>query len=644
MCGIAGFVNNNVNTFDNQVISRMLNVLKKRGPEGTSWLQHDVNGKIEWLSENESQGSSNVRLALGCSRLAINDTSKRGLQPIANEKRDIWVVLNGEIFNFIELKNELENKGYKFKTRTDTEVIAHSFDAWGLQCFNKFNGQYGIAIYDIKSNKLILARDRLGITPLFFQQNKNGLVFGSEIKAIMQSPGTFSEPDFEQIASIIGLPYKLHGDQGNTLYKNIKKVLPAEYIIYDCENNKINRHLYWNPNDIVELGLNSYIQSRDYLRELLIDSVKIRLRTDRQLAFIVSGGIDSTSVLGIANKLFDIEPVTFSLDLPDERFNENDSIKEVLANLDIENNFIPVTAEDVVSNLSEITNYVDEPLATPNAILHNILAKAIDSSGVKVILNGVGGDEGFLGYHDHFLYFLRSLKITKNPRFNREFYKWQILQNRSAALLDEFCNYVDLDSDRFSPDFLARSKGFDYRQCLNEEFRRTSLNNSLLKKIDFTPKEKQIADMTKFTLPYSLKMDDNCYLSHAVETRQPFLDHRLIEFGLSIPEGYKIRDSVSKFILRQAVRDFIPSSRRRDVRKIGLNLPIDIWMRKQLRNWVNDHLSINDNPIFRYADFSIIQKTIKDHFDGTANHSLKIWDLCCLNEWLCKNTGHVKAV
>ncbi len=150
--------------------------------------------------------------------------------------------------------------------------------------------------------------------------------------------------------------------------------------------------------------------------------------------------------------------------------------------------------------------------------------------------------------------------------------------------------------------------------------------------------------MTRFTLPYSLRMDDNCYLSHAVETRQPFLDHRLIEFGLSVPAEYKVRDSVSKFILRQAVKEFIPSSRRRDVRKIGLNLPIDVWMRKELKEWVNSHLSIKNNPIFEFADYSFVNKLTKDHFEGTANHSLKIWDLCCVNEWLWKIQNHTVAV
>ncbi len=457
MCGIAGFINSGANTFGNDIISKMLQVLKRRGPEGTSWLQRDVNGTLSWVREDEPQKNVKLRLALGCSRLAINDTSDRGLQPISNNKGDVWVVLNGEIFNFIELKKELEGKGYRFKTKTDTEVIAHSYDAWGLECFKKFNGQYGIAIYDVKKNDLILVRDRLGIVPLFFQQNKNGIIFGSEIKAIMQVPGIILEPDFEKLAAVIGFPYKLHGYKGKTLFDNVQQVLPAEYIIYDCDNKKNERQHYWSPNNVVDLGLNSYIQSRDYLRELLIDSVRIRLRTDRRLAFIVSGGIDSPAVLGIAKKIFDIEPVTFSLDLPDERFNENNSIKEVLSNLGIENNFIPVTVNDVVSNLPEIINYADEPLATPNAVLHNILAKAIDSSGTKVVLNGVGGDEAFLGYHDHFLYYLRYLKHNQSARFERELSKWKQLQQRPVALFEEFCDFVGSSDDKFSPDFLARS-------------------------------------------------------------------------------------------------------------------------------------------------------------------------------------------
>ncbi|MCG8510848.1 MAG: asparagine synthase-related protein, partial [Rhodospirillales bacterium] len=495
----------------------------------------------------------------------------------------------------------------------------------------------GIAIMDARRRQLVLARDRLGIVPLYHHRSTLGVVFGSEIKAILRTPVVQREVDPLQLAAQIALPYKLHYRPDATLYDGIKPVLPGQYLLFDLQGTLLEERFYWRADNFRPTTVGSFVEARERLRELLVDAVRLRLRSDRKLAFIVSGGVDSPAVLGIARKLFNVDTKTFSLDLPDERFNENGSIRQVLRWLGLPDHFIPVTSRQVADLVAEVVAYSDEPLATPNGVLHGIMARAINDAGVKVVLNGVGGDEAFFGYHDHFLYHLRQLKQDGDRRFESEIHAWHRVQRRPYELFDDFCSSIDDGRARHNPDFLARAKGYDYRPLLRSDFRETYLDESSLYDIkDHSPTNKQVQDLTRLTIPHSIRMDDNCYLAQAVEARQPFLDHRLIEFGLSLPATFKICCGVSKFVLRQAVRGLVPDERRRDTRKIGLNLPIDAWMKNELKGWVEDCLRDTGQPLYEFADRDEVDKILRQHFEGRANHSLKIWDLCSLSTWLSR--------
>ena len=637
MCGIAGFITREQSLFTEGSIRNMLDVLQPRGPDGTSWLGVDTRGKKFWKQINQTnEAHMPLSLAMGCCRLAINDRSDHGLQPISNEENNVWVVQNGEIFNFIELRAELESAGHVFKTATDTEVIVHGYEQWGVDCFNHFNGQFAIAIYDEKNKQTILARDRLGITPFFYHVSRTAISFASEIKAILTLPEIKVEINHERLATIIGLPYKLHGKPGSSLFKQIEAVRPGERLVVDTDNT-ITRSMYWTFNQFQEPYIGSFRQARGQLKELLSDAVKIRLRTDRKLSFLVSGGIDSPASIGIASQIYGVEPETFSLDLPDARFNENDSIREVIQYNNVTSHFIPVTAERVKEMIPQVLASADEPLPTANGVLHGIMAREIVDRGFRVVLNGVGGDEGFFGYHDHFLYYLRDLELSGAPNFQDELDAWQSTQQRPLETYEKFRAFLESGDAKYSPDFLARSGGFDYRQCLRSDYAEQYLKPAaLFDSTDYSPRNKQIVDMGRLTLPYSLKMDDGCYMSQALETRQPFLDHRLIEFGLTIPSRYRIHKGISKFLLRSAVRNWVPDTRRRDMCKVGLNLPIDEWMKVELRSWVEQFLCSANRPIFQYVDFNQVQKIVASHMDGKANHSMKLWDLINVDNWLDK--------
>jgi len=632
MCGIAGYLTKTGHEKTAGVIHNMLARLVRRGPDGTSWLGLTPDGSFLWQTQDQFNPEQRFRLAFGCSRLAIQDPTERGLQPIQSQNEQCWVALNGEIFNFPELREEFKARGYQFKTQTDTEIIAACYQFYGTACFEKFNGQFAIAIYDLKSQKFILARDRVGITPLYLLRQQNTIAFASEVKALWEAQDGQLGLNEKQIAALIGLPYKLHWLPGSTLFKDVEAVKPGSFIEIDLVSHEMKRQLFWDIRSVEPVQYKSFREAKEHVKSLLIDSVKIRMRSDRQLAFIVSGGVDSSSILGIANRVFGIDPRTFSLDIPNVRFNEKTEIEEVDYN-NVSHNFISVTEQKVIDLFPEVVAASDEPLATPNAILHGIMSREIDEAGIKVVLNGVGGDESFFGYHDHFLFSLAEAQKNDPSRFKREYQSWLSNQKRDPEVFNQFMTFLNSNTRDYSPDFLARSRGFDYRTVLKTPFHE-GLSDWSFSLLDATPRGKQIDDLTRLTVPHSIRMDDNCYLSMAVEARQPFLDHRLIEAGTTMPTDYKIRNSVSKFILRQAVKDFIPAARRLDQRKVGLNFPIDDWFRDGLRPWVKDQLDNRSSPLYDFAEYSSVQKILEQHDHQEANHCLKIWDLLCLNDWL----------
>ena len=634
MCGIAGFYGRKGKSISASKICEMLASMKPRGPEGTSWGGLSLNGEYNWSREGQEKNDHPFSFVMGCSRLALNDPTDRGLQPLLSSDKRILVSLNGEIFNFIELRSELETLGFTFRTETDTEVLANGYAAWGKDLFPKLNGQFAIAFYEFSTGELTLVRDRVGITPLYFAQLEDGFSFGSEIKALLKIPGINREVNKERLSAIIGLPYKMHRQKPTSLFKNINQVAPGSYLTIE-RDLKITQGKYWDIRDYACTNEMSFSQAREELRSLLIDSVRLRLRTDRKLSFIVSGGIDSSLVVGVASREYGVEPETWSLDIPDARFNENDEIREVLDFNSVKSNFIPVTPSVLLDHLPWLFERADEPLATPNGILHHIMAKRINSAGYKVVLNGVGGDEGLFGYHDHFLYYLHDLKRTDPKKFKSELLIWSKRQERPLELFERFEEFLSSDQWRVSPDFLARSQGFDYRKLLSGDVSESNLPVSTVFG-DTVPNSmnKQIADLTYLTVPHSIVMDDGCYLSHSVEARQPFLDHRILEFGISMPLKFKFHKGYGKYLLRSAVKGFIPDTRRRDVRKTGLNLPIDVWMRNEMRDWLHDTLFMSDNKLFNYTQQDVVKELFKSHCSGEANHSLKLWDLISVSNWL----------
>ena len=636
MCGIAGIINLQAEELKTSNIKKMLDTLEPRGPDATSWITvSKENSRKFYISNKSGNNVENTKLSMGTARLSIIDTSNNGLQPMMDDTKNIITVFNGEIYNYKEIRNKLVKLGCKFKSKSDSEIIPHAFKLWKENSFNMFNGQFAIAIFDFNKNELILLRDRLGVKPLFFYKtDKNSIVFGSEIKSILASIKKLPNHNLIKIINKISLPYKLQTLGNNTFFDKIFKVPPGCFLKFKI-NNPIFKRKYWDFPKSHTINKLNYINSKRTIKQLFFDSIKIRLNADRPLAFILSGGIDSSSIAGIAKKYFNINSEAFSLNLPDARFNENEQIKEILDFLKIKGNFIDVSHTDVLNITPNLINIFDEPVPTPNGILHCLLANKIVERGYRVALNGVGGDEIFLGYHDHFLYYLYNLEKKDYKRFLIEKDIWIKKQNRNEALYNNFKKFITSKNFLINPDFLSRSKDSNYTSLLNQN--NIFENDNPLHKINkfpLTTREKQIWDTTILTLPHSIDMDDRFYLSKGLETRHPFLDYRLVENALSLDDKYKINMGFSKFILRTCIRGFIPKTRRLDVKKVGLTLPIDLWMKTILKDWTEDNLRSKSNLIYDYADHKAVNILLDEHLNDVQNHSLKLWDLINLNVWL----------
>ncbi len=637
MCGIAGILRAHDSAINPNLIEDMLDVLTPRGPDAFGWVGLDRKGNA-YFSENGWAAEdlcSNISV-LGARRLSVMDTSSNGNQPMQDASQRYFVVFNGEIFNFKELRSELVVLGHIFTSNSDTEVIPAAFLQWGLDCFSKFNGQFSIAVYDKDTGLLTLSRDRLGVKPLFYSVSREGVVFGSEIKAVLKGLSLKPKPNTKRIAQKIVLPYKLHCMDNDTFFGGIHQVPPGW--VYQFSSNKISsRQCYWSAESVSTNNHLKFSSGRKILREMLIDAVEKRATADRSVAFILSGGIDSSAVTGIARQVLNFDVETFSLSLPDKRFNEDNQIREIAKHLGVRNNIIEVNSNDACEIVPTLIDIYDEPVPTPNGILHALLADAIKRSGHIVALNGVGGDEVFYGYHDHFLYNLAELRKEGSKRFDSEYRSWLAGQGRGSDCLDNFEIFRQGDSFRSNPDFLSRSGTADYKGCLDEKLLGVYCEDLFLRRCSpSSTKAKQIIDLTCLTLPHALVMDDRTYSSRGLEARHPFLDYRLVEFGLSLPNRLKINRGFSKMLLRSAVKGFIPGTRRRDIKKVGLNLPIDEWMRGSLQGWVSENLLARDSPIYEFANIESVQKLVSDHLNSKGNHSLKIWDLINLNMWLKK--------
>ena len=560
MCGIFGAVSLQ-GYFDQEQYKQfaaLTDLVQYRGPDAADYATYD-------LKRQGIASPDHFDVFLGHRRLAIIDLSDEGRQPLT-DGLGRWILFNGEIFNYLELRDELKQQHVEFRTATDPEAILRVYARYGMEGFGRLNGMWAFLIVDLPERKLVLSRDRFSIKPLYYLEQDGCFYVSSEIKQLLP----LVRP--KQINRSAIFSYLTQGllDQGqDTLYENIRQLSPRSYLSCTVPDGRRHAGMYWeyktSPEYVSPKGEGDAIQR---FRELMIDSVRIRLRSDVKVGTLLSGGLDSSTIALISNHLLKADLETFSAVFPDARDSEERFVDCFAARTGIPNTKLMCSDRSLSDGLGRVIWHHDEPLAALTVPAHyRILEKVKQSSDATVVLSGQGGDEGLLGYRKYFFFYLRQLWRNGHPvDAAREFFS--SLANGTVVWQFNFAQarrYVR--HWQTAPDFLK----------LQGEPEPVWVCENLV--------ARQIADLERYTVPILTHYEDRNSMAHSLEIRLPFLDHRLIEFLISAPDSLKIRNGWTKYILRMAFPE-LPAEIRWRKDKQGFLLPEALWIQKEFAPWV----------------------------------------------------------
>ena len=557
---------------DEATIGQTLELMRNRGP--------DVRGFKHFSNE---QG----QIYLLHSRLKIIDLDERANQPFHLEGRTL--IFNGEIYNYVELRDDLKKKGHKFTTESDTEVLLHAYLEYGEQCVDHFEGMWSFVIYDEKKSILFLSRDRFAEKPLFYLETESGIYFASEIKFIRQLSGLRLTVNKKQLLRYLTNGYKSLYKHGEAFFEEIKEVPYANNMTI---NNDLQCHLkrYWLPRYAPqEMTLDEAIEGT---RRHLFESVRLRLRSDVPLAFCLSGGIDSSALVSIAAKKFRYDVSTFTIIDEDERYNEYANAKATIDDLGCRHTFIRLNFDNVFEKLTDLIRYHDVPIATITYFAHSFLSRAISENGYKVAISGTSADELFTGYYDHFN--LHLFEMRDHPGFQTFLSDWEqhvqkLVRNQHLKNSRLYFDNQDFRGHVYDDHDIFRSylKNDFYDGFVEERFCDSLLRNRMLN------------ELFHEATPVILHEDDLNSMKYSVENRSPYLDSRLFAFAYSIPSELLIKNGYGKYILRQAVEGVLNDKVRLDNQKKGFNasiLSIFDFSDPKTREYFLD-----DGPIFEFV-------------------------------------------
>ncbi len=604
MCGIVGF-----NWEDDRQIRAVTNLLQHRGPEQEGF--HVGDG-----------------VSLGHKRLCILDLSENGRQPIYNEDRTISIIYNGEIFNFEDLRQTLETEGHRFRSRTDTEVLVHGYEQWGVELLDKINAQFACCIFDRPQNRLFLARDRLGIKPLYYSEIQGRFLFGSELKVFLHS-------DIEKTVCPEALHYYLafgYTPPEQSMLEGVRKLPPGSYLIYDLAKKQIQeRRRFWTLSFAPDESITAE-QARQQIVEKLGASVRRRLISDVPLGAFLSGGVDSSIIVALMREHVQ-ELNTFSIKFDVPGYDESPYAKIVSDLFDTRHHEIEFNAGTVHDLIVDLPYYYDEPFADPSMI-PTCLVSRVARQHVTVSLSGTGGDELFAGY-------ARYVELQALRTLNRLPAPLRLLLRGAVATAN-----VPLRRDKLSKvgTFLGRREPMAhlYLKLFSYMFRSRREPAIALDAFDFLQQYFAYDDDltnalnfdTRVYLPDCLLVkEDRASMAVSLEARVPFLDHTLVEYAATLPNRLKLQGSDKKHILKQAFRDVLPDSILYR-RKKGFSVPLAHYLRHELRDFVQAEIFTPRTDT--YYDSEYLRAMWARHQKGVADYSRLIWSILMFNLWYKK--------
>lgn len=581
MCGIAGYIGGK--PLNNDCLKKASQVLSHRGPDGEGFFCNNTQDQCVSLVHR---------------RLAIIDLSSRSDQPF--HYNDTVLIYNGEIYNYLEVRKDLEVLGHKFKTTSDTEVLIHALYEWGENALNKLDGMWSFAWYNKQNNVLLLSRDRFGEKPLYLWNTDNGLFFASEIKGLAALAGRWPNINDKHLIRYLVNGYKCLYKTKETFFHKIEQVPSGTYI--KINSRKINPPTkYWSPSFIEDKNLN-YKDCVQQTKENIIDVVRLRMRSDVPVAFCMSGGIDSNTLISVASKILGHDVHGFTIVNEDKRYDEQTLVDQAVKELDIKHTPINLSKKNFLTNMRLLVKAHDAPISTISYYVHWLLMENIKKCGYKISISGTGADELFSGYYDHHLLYLASISDDKSL-FNQSVYNWKNyifphVRNKYLQNHKRFINNPNFRNHIYSgKNFSDVLYEFDI-----ETFHEKIFPTSLLRK-------RMLNELFEEVVPVILNEDDLNAMFYSIENRSPFLDRKLFETSLKFQTKYLIKDGKTKSILREAMKNIVPDTILKARKKVGFNAPIEDLLdinNKDVREQILD-----DNLIFKYVKKEAIEKKLK---------------------------------
>jgi asparagine synthase (glutamine-hydrolysing) len=625
MCGIAGIVaSDGLAPEDHARAVAMRDVIAHRGPDDSGIFVDD-------------------RAALAHRRLSIVDLSA-GHQPLANERDDVWIVFNGEIYNHADVRPELEAAGHVYRTRCDTETIVHAYEQWGDACVDHFRGMFAFAIWDVRRRRLLLARDRMGVKPLYWTRVGDRLLFGSEIKALLASGLVRPQPHEDALPELLGTRY-LSGTE--TLFKGIHRLLPGHTLVF--EDERISIRQYWdvptgkrNP-DIERLSETDAVRR---FRELLDEAVRIRLMADVPLGMFLSGGLDSSAIAALMARMIDRPLQTFSVAFKQRAFSELDYARQVSTAIKADAHEVVIDDQDFFGALPRMIWHEDEPIAHPSSIPLYFVSK-LASKHVTVVLTGEGSDELLAGYGKY----PRALVNWRGgaaygavpealrgwvadslvPRLPGRFAHYArrsflaVPRTPEAMFFDNFASIgVRRQGTLLTPRFASQATAERAYGASRAYFDAPNGQSTTLDRLLY-------ADLKTYLVELLMKQDQMS-MAASIESRVPFLDHRLVEFAAALPPRMKLRGFKTKWILREAVREILPPEILTR-RKMGFPVPFGLWMKDRWHGVARDVLLDRRTRERGIIDLRAAEDLIEAHASGRRDGADALWSLLNLELW-----------
>jgi len=594
------------------------------GINGFSWKDVSLITEMNQITNNRGPDDQGVycdcSISLGHTRLSIIDLSDNGHQPMFNEDQSIWMVYNGEIYNFDTLRADLIEKGHFFKSNTDSEVIIHAYEEYGLDCVKKFNGMWAFSIYDKRNNTIILGRDQFGIKPLYYYVDDRKIIFSSMISALLCHKISVS-PNERAIMEY--LAHNLEDHNNYTFFTDIYKIPQDSLLIYHLSNNRYSLHKWYYPT--LRKGVD--IQT---IRESFIESIRLRTVTDVPIGSCLSGGIDSSAIVCTLNTILPEIFNSYSYIAPEFSLDESEYIIEVGKNTNVQQFFTQIFVKDFLQDFRDFVRAQEEPVNTLSPYAQYCLMKLAHQHKAKVLLDGQGGDEIFAGYNYYFAYYFYELFVggkfltlgREMQKYSKKFHDIYPLKMFAFLLLPDFLKYhfwKTFTASWINQEYLMETCNGD----MDPRWRRMTLPESLSLTLYST------------AIPHLLRWEDKNSMRWSIESRPPFLDVNLVEAAMSLPSDKKIANGRTKVILLEAVKDFLPPMIRDRTDKIGFDAPSDEFFRKkEIIDFCKEIIYSDRFKCRPYWNWNEVEKHYTRHLQGKINIGDTIFKWINLEIWL----------